>query len=74
MGPVGCFGQIENIKRQSLDIVEGSGEAGRTIHDNAPYHGWFGVRIKKFMKTMAVQTAETIHPAWHMEKIRSPRS
>ena len=36
-----------------VDIVEGSGEAGRTIHVNALYHGWFGVRIKLFMKTAA---------------------
>ena len=57
-----------------VDIVEGSGEAGRTIHDNAPFHGWFGVRIKKIMKTMAVQTAETIHPVWLLENIRSHRS
>ena len=26
-----------------VDIVEGSGEAGRTIHDNAPYHGRFDI-------------------------------
>ena len=56
------------------DIVEGSGEAGRTIHVNALYHGWFGVRITLFMKTKAVQTAETIHPVWFLENIRSPRS
>ena len=56
------------------DIVEGSGEAGRTVHVNAPYHGRFGVRIKKFVKTKAVQTAETIHPVWLLENIRSPRS
>ena len=24
MGPVGCFGQIENIKRQSLNIFQES--------------------------------------------------
>ena len=36
-----------------VEIVEGSGEAGRTIHVNALYHGWFGVRIKLFMKTAA---------------------
>ena len=74
-----------------VDIVEGSGAAGRTVHDNAQfhgrfniqkqtfhagaqYHGRFGVRIKKFMKTKAVQTAETIHPAWLLENIRIPRS
>ena len=57
-----------------VDIVEGSGEAGRTIHVNALYHGWFGVRITLFMKTKAVQTAETIHPVWLLENIRSPRS
>ena len=36
-----------------VDIVEGSGEAGRTVHVNAPFRGWFGVRIKLFMKTAA---------------------
>ena len=57
-----------------VDFVEGSRAAGRTLHDNAPFHGRFGVRITLFMKTKAVQTAETIHPAWHPEKIQSPRS
>ena len=57
-----------------VDIVEGSGAAGRTVHDNSPFHGRFGVRINLFMKTKAVQTAETIHPAWLLENIRSPRS
>ena len=38
---------------EEVDIVEVSGEAGRTIHVNAPYHGRFGVRIKLFMKTAA---------------------
>ena len=36
-----------------VDFVEGSRAAGRTIHDNAPFHGRFGVRIKLFMKTAA---------------------
>ena len=57
-----------------VDIVEGSGEAGRTIHIGGPYHGRFGVRITLFMKTKAVQTAETIHPACLLENIQSPRS
>ena len=27
-----------------VDIVEGSRAAGRTIHDNAPYHGRFSIQ------------------------------
>ena len=27
-----------------VDFVEGSGAAGRTIHDNAPYHGRFNIQ------------------------------
>ena len=31
MGPVGCFGQIENIKRQSLTIISGTSKGSTSV-------------------------------------------